>query len=218
MDAELLRQARILFGAQRERHSAESDRTADENALTAVSNLRPRQLTRLWRHVQAIDGFWEALKETEPGIVSRVAATAIDYRWEVIFLTRRPETAGATAQVQSQRWLEAHGFALPSVFVVPGSRGRIAAALGLDIVVDDRPENCLDVVADSRARAILVWRGDAETGASAAKRLGIGVVHSTGACLDVLTQAERPAPEKGRIIDRVMRLLGLDSSEPQPTA
>src|SRR5688572_12192981 len=26
------------------------------------------QQRRLWRHVQSIDGFWESLKETEPGI------------------------------------------------------------------------------------------------------------------------------------------------------
>ncbi len=37
--------------------------------------------------------------------------------------------SGATPQVQTQRWLESKGFRLPSVFVVQGSRGRIAAAL-----------------------------------------------------------------------------------------
>ncbi len=60
---------------------------------------------------------------------------------EVIVLTKRPETVGAIAQVQSQRWLEARGFTLPSVYVVQGSRGRIAASLGLDIVGD-----CLDIL------------------------------------------------------------------------
>ena len=39
---------------------------------------------------------------------------------EIIFLTKRPESAGATAQVQTQRWLQSKGFALPSVFVVQG--------------------------------------------------------------------------------------------------
>ena len=36
----------------------------------------------------------------------------------------------------------------------------IAAALTLDLVIDDRPENCLDVTVESKARAILVWRDD----------------------------------------------------------
>ena len=67
----------------------------------------------------------------------------------VIFLTSRPETRGDTAQAQSHRWLANKGFLQPSVFVVHGSRGKIAASLALDVIVDDRPENCLDVAVDS---------------------------------------------------------------------
>ena len=40
---------------------------------------------------------------------------------------------------------------MPSVFVMNGSRGKLAAALHLDAVIDDRSENCLDVVVDSKA-------------------------------------------------------------------
>ena len=112
-----------------------------------------RQQRRLWRHVETIENFWETLTEIEPGAVARLAAVATERKWEVLFLTKRPASAGATSQMQTQRWLEAKGFALPSVYVVQGSRGRIAAALGLDFVVDDRPENCLDIVVDSKARA-----------------------------------------------------------------
>ncbi len=126
----------------------------------ATMEMTERQERRLWRHVESIDGFWETLKEIEPGTVARLAALASDRRWELIFLTKRPESAGATAQVQTQRWLQAHGFSLPSVFVVQGSRGRVADAFNLDFVVDDRPENCLDVVIDSTTRALLVWRED----------------------------------------------------------
>src|SRR5205807_3405494 len=129
-------------------------------------------------------------------------------RWEIIFLTKRPQTAGATAQVQTQQWLKSKGFALPSVFVVQGSRGRIAAALNLHIVVDDRPENCLDVVVDSKARAILVWREDEKLLPAAAKRLGVGVVTSVAECLDILTEVDT-VPERAGVMSRVMRLLGL---------
>jgi hypothetical protein len=80
------------------------------------------------------------------------------------------------------------GFTLPSVYVVRGSRGAVAAALGLTIVVDDRPENCVDVVADSKARAISHdGAKQAEQRPEAARRLGIGVVRSVGECLDILT-------------------------------
>jgi hypothetical protein len=168
-----------------------------------------RQQRRLWKHVESIENFWGTLKELEPGVIERLAALAAERRWEIIFLTKRPQSAGLTAQVQSQRWLQSKGFPLPSVFVVQGSRGRIAAALGLDIVVDDRPENCLDVVVDSRARAILVWREDERHLPAAAKRLGIGVVKSVGECLDILIELDSSAREQPSVMNRVMRLLGL---------
>jgi hypothetical protein len=142
-------------------------------------------------------------------VIQRLASLANDRRWEIIFLTKRPESAGSTSQVQTQRWLESKGFTLPSVFVVQGSRGRIAAALGLDIVIDDRPENCLDVVVDSKARAILVWRDDEKLLPVAARRLGVGVVSTVGECLDILQQIDAASREQPGVVDRVMRLLGL---------
>ena len=172
-------------------------------------NMTSRQQRRLWRHVESIENFWQTLEETETGIIQRLAAVAADSRWEVIFLTKRPQSVGATAQTQTQRWLQSKGFPIPSVFVVQGSRGRIAAALGLDIVVDDRPENCLDVVVDSKARAILVWRDDQRQLPEAAKRLGIGVVSSVAECLDILTQVDAASQQPVGVMDRVRRLLGL---------
>jgi len=132
-----------------------------------------RQLTRrqqhqLWSRIRQIENFWDSLDETEPGVVARLWALAEERRWEVIFLTKRPKTAGRTSQLQSHHWLERHGYLSPSVFVVQGSRGKIAAALDLDLVIDDTPDNCVDVLAESRAKAILVAREpDARIGPSA---------------------------------------------------
>jgi len=234
MERELARQAEILFGASIARRTeapapaadpapdgaaepavdAPADRAAAERAPENVPpllrlNMTSRQQRRLWRHVESIENFWETLVETEPGIIGRLAAAAAEGRWEVIFLTKRPQSIGDTAQTQTQRWLQSKGFPIPSVFVVQGSRGRIAAALGLDIVIDDRPENCLDVVVDSKARAILVWRDDQKQLPAAAKRLGIGVVSSVAECLDILTQVDRASRQPDGVMDRVRRLLGL---------
>ena len=230
MESELVRQSEILFGEPITRRlqlrAAEAGNTppsgdaaptpadsdpvaADVAPPIARLNMTSRQQRRLWRHVESIENFWEGLAEIEPGVIGRLAALARDRRWEIIFLTKRPETVGATAQVQTQRWLESRGFTLPSVFVVQRSRGRIAAALGLDIVVDDLPENCLDVVVDSKARAILVWRGEASQPPAAAQRLGIGVVKSVADCLEILAQIESSTPGDPGVMSRVMRLLGL---------
>jgi hypothetical protein len=171
--------------------------------------LSARQERQLWDAVKAIPNFWETLDETEPGIVARLAKTARARRWEVIFLTSRPRSAGDPVQLQSQRWLQAKGFDLPALFVVSTSRGKIAHSLELDVVVDDRPENCLDIALDSKARAILIWRGE-ESGVSAsARRLGIGGVPSVGACLDLLVQADGTPAEEGGLVGRLRKLLGL---------
>ena len=169
---------------------------------------------RLWQRVAAIENFWESLNELEPGTVARLHALTIERRWEVIFLTRRPSTAGATAQIQTQRWLETRGFALPSVYVVQRSRGQIAAALGLDFVIDDRPENCLDVAVDSKARPILVLRDNGTQLPAAIRRLGIGVVGSVSQCLDILAEIDVSEESPG-MVARVLRLLGL--KEPAET-
>jgi hypothetical protein len=147
-------------------------------------------------------------EELEPGTIARLATIAAERRWEVIFLTKRPESDGVTAQRQTQHWLRSKGYTLPSVFVVKGSRGPIAAALGLDIVVDARPEHCLDVVGQrrSRAQAVLVWRGDKAQLPSAARHAGISIVGSVGECLDILIRMDGSTP---RVIDRVKRLFGL---------
>jgi hypothetical protein len=159
----------------------------------ARGKVGPRRHQQLWRRVAAVEDFWQTLAEIEPGAVRRLATVATARKWEVIFLTRRPETAGSPSQVQSQRWLVAHGFDRPSVFVVQGSRGLIAAALQLDAVVDDRLDNCCDVIADSTARALLVWRGSREQVSASAARVGVGVVTNVAECLDTLILLETGA-------------------------
>ncbi len=215
MEAELGRQAGLLFRGDEQADADGVDDSSPQGAppLTTLQ-MTPRRVRLLWRHVEAIDNFWETLDELEPGAVARLAELAAEHRWEIIFLTRRPPSAGATAQVQSQRWLEARGFPRASVFVVQGSRGKIAAALDLDVVVDDRPENCLDVAVDSTARPILVRRDARVAPPTGARRLGIGVVGSVAECLDILVQMDEGAGQEPGVMDRVLRLLGLKDREP----
>jgi len=176
--------------------------------------LNRRQLDAVWRHLATVSNFWETLEEIESGSVRRLASIAETQRWEVIFLTSRPRVEGRTLQRQSQRWLDRLGFPMPSVYVVHGSRGRIADALGLDVMIDDRPENCLDVALESKARAILVWRGESAGVPASAKRLGIGVVPTVAACLDLIVEAQRTAETPVDFTQRLRRLLGLQPRAP----
>jgi hypothetical protein len=230
MDAALAREAEVLFGEAMVRRITEGPEVGEAAPAAAAADdpkepgdpedtppptrlqMTMRQQRRLWRHIAGIENFWESLAELEPGVIPRLAALAADRRWEIIFLTKRPEAGGSTSQVQSQRWLAAHGFPLPSVFVVQRSRGRIASALGLDFVIDDTPESCLDVVTDSKARAVLVWRDDEKKLPAAARRLGIGVVTTVGECLSILEEVDDTmrADQPG-VMEKVMNLLGLGS-------
>ena len=161
--------------------------TALLNSLTA------RQQSRLWQRVRETRNFWETLDECEPGTVRRLQKLAHDLRWDVLFVTQRPATAGRTQQLQTQHWLKRRGFEYPAVYTTIGSRGAIAAALTIDAHIDDRLQHCVDVATESKAWPILVWR-EAEsydrvrTGGT---NLGIAVVRSVSEALDRIEQADR---------------------------
>jgi phosphoglycolate phosphatase-like HAD superfamily hydrolase len=189
----------------------EGDLTPGESDLPDPSKpvvVTTRQSLAIWDRLTAKEDFWTTLTEIEDGAIARLAQEAEARRWDVLFITSRPRSVGATVQRQSQRWLESKGFQMPSVYVVHGSRGRIAQALALDAVVDDSPDNCLDVALESRAAAILLWRGSQASVPGSAKRLGIAVAPTVGTCLDALIEAETSA-EEGTLLDRVRRLFGL---------
>lgn len=218
MDAAMSAVAERLFGAEATSLSSSDLDPESAPAETApestAAGTRSQNLSRgrdIWREVRKIENFWETLSEIEAGAVARLAALADEYRWEVVFITQRPSTAGDTTQRQSQRWLANLGFVHPSVCVVDASRGKVADALGLDVVVDDRPENCLDVATDSKAKAVLIWRGDQQHVVPNARRLGVEVAGSVGACLDQLAAGQwLPKARGGGIVGRVRRWL--DSS------
>ena len=96
-----------------------------------------------------------------------------------------------------------------------GSRGRVADALAIDVVIDDRPDNCLDVVLESKAGAILVWRGTQATVPSSAKRLGIAVVPHVAGVLEALVKADDGGGD-GSLLDRLRRLFGLKTKAASP--
>jgi hypothetical protein len=192
---------------------SDPDREPAVPGVPAVSTLTTRQVDRrqadaIWKQLVSRENFWEGLDEIEPGAIARLAALAEKLRWEIMFITSRPGSAGRTVQKQSQRWLSRLGFPMPSVFTVHGSRGRVASAFDLDVVVDDRPDNCLDIVLESKAGAVLIWRGPQDTVPMSARRLGIAVAPTVAQCLDTLVDAEK-AHDGETLLDRLRNLFGL---------
>ena len=163
--------------------------------------LSTREVHRIWEHVKRTSNWWVRLKPYEPAQIARLYELARRLKWEVVFVTRRPATAGDPVQFQTQWWLEQQGFFYPAVVTVPGSRGELANALRLDIVVDDQLHNCVDVISASTAKALLLLRDvpDRATQEHAGNR-GIGVVSSLEEAIDVLERLHDVLKERrGRL-------------------
>jgi hypothetical protein len=181
--------------------------------------LSTREIKRVWAAVKRTPNWWTKLSAYEPAQIARLYAITRQLKWEVVFMTRRPETAGDPVQFQTQWWLEAHGFYLPAVVTVPGSRGDLANALRLDMIVDDQLHNCVDIVGASAAKAILLLRAqDQQAIRQHAVNRGIGVVESLEEALDVLERAQDVIVERrgrlNRLVDWFQTSTGRDDALP----
>jgi hypothetical protein len=165
-----------------------------------------RRREAIWAVIRSTPDFWTTIQPTEDGAVRRIHELMLQHRWEVFFITQRPATEGDTVQRQTQRWLVAQGFDLPSVLVISGSRGAAAGALRLDYHVDDSPQNCLDVMSSAGAKAILISAGSDQMVATA-RNLKIAITPSIRPCLDLLDQVSA-AQSNPTLLKRLATLVG----------
>jgi hypothetical protein len=186
-------------GEEEERPAAASE--------ASKSREERRRREAVWREIRATPDFWTTLQPIQSNAVRRIHEMMLAYRWEVFFITQRPATQGDTVQRQTQRWLVAQGFDLPSVLVIAGSRGAAAGALRLDYHVDDLAQNCVDVLSDSSARPILIVPPGDEATARTARRVGIGVAASIDECLHILSEASAAGRDPG-MVARLAALVG----------
>ena len=197
--------------AREKRESRAAREVHDLRGETPAESHPPHELRRrrdlIWKEIQATPDFWVSLRPIEEGSVRRIYNLMLAHRWEVFFITQRPDTAGDTVQRQSQRWLVQQGFDLPSVLVISGSRGAAAAALRLSYHVDDNPQNCIDVKSDSTARPLLIAPDSDPLTVNGARKLGIGVVPSLATCLEILEQASAAESQPG-LLERLAALVG----------
>ena len=122
----------------------------------AAVGVTPEENARLWSIVR--DGnsyFWSRLSAL-PGAANTLQyLTARAYAGdEVYFITSRP---GQCAKRQTESWLIRNGYNIePPTVLISDRKGFTARGLELDVFIDDKPENCLDVCDESRARVFLV--------------------------------------------------------------
>ncbi|HWI16145.1 MAG TPA: hypothetical protein VNT81_00250 [Vicinamibacterales bacterium] len=182
-------------------------RGADRRGKKRLPQHGRRRRDQIWDTIRRTPDFWNTLRPLDPTAVRRIHALMLRHKWEVFFITQRPYTDGETVQRQSQRWLVAQGFDMPSVLVIGGSRGMAAAALRLDYHVDDSPQNCLDVRAESSANPILLVPPDDEPTTVQARKLRIATVPAIADALDILEKATL-ARTQPKLLDRLAALVG----------
>jgi hypothetical protein len=173
---------------------------AAEDVERELSNA---DIDRLWKAVGSSTNWWVDVPAHEPDQIARLYAQARRERWEVFFLTSRPLSAGDSVQLQTQVWLERFGFLLPSVLTAPaGARGELARALRLDLALDDRLVNCLEIISASNSKAVLIARDESDTKIrEAAEARGIGVVSTLAQGLDAVERLQEVlATRRGRLL------------------
>jgi hypothetical protein len=165
------------------------------------STLSANDVRRVWDHIAKTSNWWMEIDAYEPDQIARLYSLTRAAGWEVFFLTKRPPSAGDSVQFQTQWWIERFGFYLPSVLTVPGSRGEVANALRLDLVVDDLLINCVEVVSASPTKAILMQRTHDTAARDHATSRGIGVVSTLADALGVIERLQDLLPQKrGRLL------------------
>ena len=166
-----------------------------------------RRRAFVWSAIRSTPDFWTGLRPLDAGAVARINALALRHKWEVFFITQRPYTVGETVQRQTQRWLIAQGYDMPSVLVIGGSRGAAADALRLDYHVDDSARNCLDVKAESRARPILLVPDGLRQTLRQARWMKIGTAATIADALDILESATGACAQP-KVLERIASLVG----------
>jgi hypothetical protein len=177
------------------------DVRAKERDGATTTAFGSREMKRVWGYVKRTPNWWVHVSPYEPAQILRLYELSRRQKWEVVFMTRRPSTSGDPVQFQTQWWLEQQGFFYPAVVTVPGSRGELANALRLDVIVDDQMLNCIDVISGSTAKALLLLREtpDAAVQEQATSR-GVGVIGSLDEAIDVLQHLHEGLHERrGRL-------------------
>lgn len=100
-------------------------------------------LSDIWEEVKEDPNFWAVLPAM-PGSYDLLQELTDIARagHQVYFITSRP---GRWAKHQSELWLRRAGYDATPTVLISFDKGLLAEGLKLDVFVDDKPENCVEV-------------------------------------------------------------------------
>lgn len=134
-----------------------SDSYPDVWDFELAGGVTKAQRSELLEHIKSTEFFGALYPENRRTFDALQRLSEATYHHDVYFITQR---SGARAKWLTEKWLGWHGFVKPpTVLIVNGAEGKglIAKALGLDVFVDDKPENLMAVLrATEGLRAYLI--------------------------------------------------------------
>ncbi len=98
-----------------------------------------KEVSRVWDVIKKDENFWFLLPSLPGAEDFLIDLATLDA--EVYFITSR---VGVNVKRQSEYWLMARGYILPTVLITP-QKGDACRILSLDFYIDDKVENCKDV-------------------------------------------------------------------------
>lgn len=111
-------------------------------------HLSGEEMSAAWKAAAKVDNLWADLEPLESFDSETVRLLQrVNVRHDVFFVTNRFETPGPSPMKQTKYWFYGKaGLISPNVLIAK-DKGPMATVLQLDAFIDDRPKNCIDVLA-----------------------------------------------------------------------
>ncbi len=100
-----------------------------------------------WAEVAKVPNFWADLKPL-PSFDNEtiVLLKRLIMRHDVYFITNRFATPGSSPMKQTKHWFYINALIKSPNVMIAKDKGPMASVLQLDAFIDDKPQNCLDVL------------------------------------------------------------------------
>jgi uncharacterized HAD superfamily protein len=102
-------------------------------------------VTRAWETIGASEDFWKSLSVLPSA--QGMDLVSLQEENDLYFITHR---RGKDVKYQSERWLQGEFFLEMPTVLIAGDKGPLARGLELDVFIDDRAENIVEVLRHSR--------------------------------------------------------------------
>lgn len=108
---------------------------------------------RAWEHITSTSFFFGLEEEPFAAETLHLLDNLNENGHQVYFITTRP---GSQAKLWTEEWLNSRGVFVPTVLIAKDepAKGLLAKGLALDVFIDDKPENCAEVVKATRQQII----------------------------------------------------------------